>query len=163
MISSSWPPSSSPVPFMMARLMLSAGMLSVLASAMAFRSRGFPSGSPPPIRAAIVISLMNLVKARPRFESIAAFLCLILCHLEWPDIKVLLTNASISGHSLARSKRGLKVFPAERIGGSAELPALDKAGWLRQQANIAKPPQLAQTGRLFKKLESMLEQPPRLR
>ena len=26
-----------------------------------------------------------------------------------------------------------------------------KAGWLRQSTNIAKPPQLAQTGRLFKK------------
>src|SRR4029453_15155296 len=71
---------------MMARLILSAGILSVLASRIAFLRRGFPSGSPPPIRAAIVISLMNLVKARPRFESIAAFLCLILCHLEWPDI-----------------------------------------------------------------------------
>ena len=38
--------------------------------------------------------------------------------------------------------------------GEQELPALDKAGWLRQQGNIAKPPQLAQTGQLFKKIES---------
>jgi len=41
-----------------------------------------------------------------------------------------------------------------KLRGEAELPALDKAGWLRQQRNVAKPPQLAQTGRLFKKIES---------
>src|SRR5689334_25238675 len=71
---------------MTARLMLSVGMFTAFASAMALRDRGLPSGSPPPIRAAIVISLISLVKARPRFASMAPFLCLILCHLEWPDI-----------------------------------------------------------------------------
>src|SRR5262245_45995401 len=90
---------------MMARLILSAGIFSVLASAIAFLRRGFPSGSPPPIRAAMVISLMNLVKARPRLESIAAFLCLILCHLEWPDIDTPQVKSN-SGHSLARTKWG---------------------------------------------------------
>src|SRR5437870_198195 len=71
---------------MMARLMLSAGMFSSLASDTAFLSLGLPSTSPPPIRAAIVISLMTFVNMRPRLASMAPFLCLILCHLEWPDI-----------------------------------------------------------------------------
>src|SRR5438034_3345465 len=71
---------------MTARLMLSTGILTPLASEIAFRKRGFPSGAAPPMRAAIVISLISFVKARPRFEAMAAFWCLILCHLEWPDI-----------------------------------------------------------------------------
>src|SRR2546422_6040884 len=66
--------------------MLSAGMLTPLAANTAVRNRGFPSWSPPPIRAAIVISLMSFVNMRPRLASRAPFLCLILCHLEWPDI-----------------------------------------------------------------------------
>src|SRR5437867_13360688 len=70
----------------MARLILSAGMFNSLASATALRRRGLPSASPPPIRAAIVISLMTFVNIRPRLASMAPFLCLILCHLEWPDI-----------------------------------------------------------------------------
>src|SRR5215831_17163181 len=99
---------------MTARLMLSVGILTALASVMAFLSRGLPSGSPPPIRAALVISLMSLVKARPRFASIAPFLCLILCHLEWPDIDLSLTirqfrfqfNKEMGGRSWKIGERG---------------------------------------------------------
>src|SRR2546422_10362574 len=29
---------------------------------------------------------MSFVNMRPRFASMAPFLCLMLCHLEWPDI-----------------------------------------------------------------------------
>src|SRR5580704_594756 len=71
----------------MARLMFSAGMFSAFAAAMALRRRGLPSGSPPPWRAAMVISLMRRVKILPRLASSAPFLCLIVAHLEWPDIK----------------------------------------------------------------------------
>src|SRR5437867_3535106 len=71
---------------MMARLMLSAGMLFALAVATASRSRGLASMSPPPLRAATVISLINRVKMRPRLASVAAFLCLIECHFECPDM-----------------------------------------------------------------------------
>src|SRR5215475_10633505 len=70
----------------MAFLMLSLGMFSALASATALRRRGFFSGSPPPNLAAITISLMMRVKILPRLASSAPFLCLIECHLEWPDI-----------------------------------------------------------------------------
>src|SRR5580698_3321573 len=74
----------------MARLMLSAGMFSALAAAMAPRRRGLPSGSPPPpVLAAIVISLMRRVKILPRLASRAPFLCLIVAHFEWPDMDYL--------------------------------------------------------------------------
>src|SRR5271154_4080398 len=71
---------------MMARLMLSAGMLAALASVTALRRRGFMSGSPPPPRAAIIISLIMRVNALPRLASVAAFLCLMVAHLECPDM-----------------------------------------------------------------------------
>src|SRR6202044_879358 len=71
---------------MMARLMLSAGMLAAFASVTALRRRGFISGSPPPLRAAIIISLIMRVNAFPRLASVAAFLCLMVAHLECPDM-----------------------------------------------------------------------------
>src|SRR5688500_20302020 len=66
--------------------MLSAGMLTDFASAMIVRRRGLLSGSPPPARAATVNSLMIRVNTLPRLASAAPFLCLIVCHLEWPDM-----------------------------------------------------------------------------
>src|SRR6202035_5197584 len=66
--------------------MLSAGMFSDLAARMAPRRRGLVSGSPPPFFAAMVISLISRVKILPRFASSAPFLCLIVAHLEWPDM-----------------------------------------------------------------------------
>src|SRR5437762_9659911 len=71
----------------MARLILSAGMFSALAAAIAVLRRGFVSGSPP-LLAAIAISLMRRVKILPRLASSAPFLCLIVAHLEWPDIGI---------------------------------------------------------------------------
>src|SRR5713101_8287703 len=70
----------------MARLMLSAGMLTDLALSTAVRRRGLEPGSPPPRRAAMDISRMILVKIFPRLASSAPFLCLMECHLECPDI-----------------------------------------------------------------------------
>src|SRR6476660_1879529 len=79
--------------------MLSAGMLTDLASATTVRSRGLLSMSPPPARAATVSSLMMRVKIFPRFASAAPFLCLIVAHLEWPDMMKLQRNlASLSAH-----------------------------------------------------------------
>src|SRR5262245_12431769 len=95
-----WPssydtPGSSPVPRRIARLMFSAGMLFCFASAMIVRSRGFMSGSPPPARAATVNCLMRRVKILPRFASAAPFLCLMECHLEWPDIAELPSKSAV--------------------------------------------------------------------
>src|SRR6266481_9556033 len=70
----------------MARSMFSLGMFSPLAARIAVRKRGLEFGSPPPMRAAIEISRIILVKTRPRFASVAAFLCLIVAHFECPDM-----------------------------------------------------------------------------
>ena len=70
----------------MARLILSFGILAVLAVDMACRRRGFASESPPPSRAAIINSFISFVNILPRFESVAAFLRLIVAHLLCPDI-----------------------------------------------------------------------------
>src|SRR5437764_15454790 len=77
---------------MMARLILSAGILTAFAATIAVRSRGLASGSPPP-RAAIMISLIRRVNALPRLASRAAFLCLIVAHLLCPDIENLSSSA----------------------------------------------------------------------
>src|SRR5215217_7246785 len=61
-------------------------MLTDFASATMVRSRGLVSMSPPPARAATVSSLMMRVKTLPRLASAAPFLCLMVCHLEWPDM-----------------------------------------------------------------------------
>ena len=66
----------------MARVMLSTGIFLLLAIKIEVLRRGLPSGSPPPSRAATVISLMSLVKTFPRLASAAPFLCFILAHLE---------------------------------------------------------------------------------
>ena len=66
----------------MARSMFSAGMLFCRAVTTAVRNRGLALMSPPPMRAATVISLMSLVKSFPRRASLCAFLCLIELHLE---------------------------------------------------------------------------------
>src|SRR3974390_3188604 len=75
----------------MARLMLSAGMFSALAAATAVRRRGFFSTSPP-LLAAMVISLIRRVKILPRLASSAPFLCLIVAHFEWPDMRDLVRH-----------------------------------------------------------------------
>src|SRR5690348_3219429 len=70
--------------------MFSFGMLTARAPSIASRSRGLPSGSPPPALAATVISRMILVHADARRESVTAFLRLICFHLLWPAMAELL-------------------------------------------------------------------------
>src|SRR3954454_19928116 len=47
--------------------------------------------SPPPMRAATSMFLISLANILPRRASMTAFLCLVVAHLEWPDIVPLLT------------------------------------------------------------------------
>src|SRR5690606_10517742 len=82
-------PASSPAPRLRARSMLSLGTEDFFAFWMASYSVGLPSGSPPPVRAATSMFLINFAKSFPRFASIAAFLCLVVAHLEWPLIPLL--------------------------------------------------------------------------
>src|SRR5215469_9146247 len=72
----------------MARSMLSLGIFSFFAAAIAVRRRGLELGSAPPMRAAMVSSRIRRVKTRPRLASVAAFLCLIVAHFECPDMTV---------------------------------------------------------------------------
>src|SRR2546425_5413793 len=110
-------PSSSPVPFWMARLMLSSGMLTDLAFSTAVRRRGFELASPPPRRAAIDISRMILVKTLPRLASRAPFLCLMEAHLECPDIGSLLQQ---SGGCESTTRPGNKKAPTLAASGLHE-------------------------------------------
>src|SRR3989338_2474242 len=66
--------------------MLSDGMLASLAFITTVRKRGFVSTLPPPFLAATVNSLINFVNKAPRLASSAPFLCLIVAHLECPDM-----------------------------------------------------------------------------
>src|SRR5437764_15437597 len=99
----------------MARLILSAGIFSAFAAAIAVRRRGLVSGSPP-LFAAMLISLIRRVKILPRLASNAPFLCLIVAHLLWPDIVQPLLETSFvmdlfnSGKTL--SKNGAGRIPA---------------------------------------------------
>src|SRR5216683_4531417 len=79
---------SSPVPRLIARSMLSFGMLCERAVKIALRSRGFAAGSPPPVFAAMLISLESLLKRLPRFASIAPLNRLTFDHLLCPAIGV---------------------------------------------------------------------------
>src|SRR5690349_4211445 len=81
------PPASRPEPRLTARSMLSFGTELFFAFWMASYSVGLPAGSPPPIRAATSTFLMSLANILPRLESMTAFLCFVVAHLEWPDIQ----------------------------------------------------------------------------
>src|ERR1700753_1304920 len=78
------PPASSPAPRLRARSTLSAGTEVFRAFCIASYSVGVPSGSPPPVRAATSMFLISFAKSLPRLASIAAFLCFVVAHLEWP-------------------------------------------------------------------------------
>src|SRR3954453_8558422 len=79
-------PASAPEPRLTARSMLSLGTELFFAFWMASYSVGLPPGSPPPVRAATSMFLINLANILPRLASTTAFLCFVVAHLEWPDI-----------------------------------------------------------------------------
>src|SRR5579864_3800306 len=79
-----------PVPFAIARSMLSLGIEASLAFWIALVSAALASGSPPPSRAATVMARASLVNCAPRRASTIAFLCLIPAHLECPDMDPIL-------------------------------------------------------------------------
>src|SRR3989338_1756494 len=79
-------PSFPPVPRRIALSMVSFFIFCKRALSVANRSQELVLGSPPPLRAATVISRMSLVKTLPRTASVLAFLCLILAHLLCPAI-----------------------------------------------------------------------------
>src|SRR6266487_924774 len=86
------PPASAPLPRWTARSMLSFGTELFLAFWIASYSVGLPAGSPPPVRAATSTVLISLANSLPRLASTTAFLCLVVAHLEWPDISAVLPH-----------------------------------------------------------------------
>src|SRR5699024_11907168 len=64
--------------------MLSPGTEDFFAFWIASYSVGLPAGSPPPVRAATSMFLISRANSLPRLASIAAFLCLVVAHLECP-------------------------------------------------------------------------------
>src|SRR6202050_3415292 len=80
------PPASTPLPRRTARSMLSFGTELFFAFWMASKRVGLPLTSPPPVRAATSMFLIILANSVPRLASPTAFLCLVVAHLEWPDI-----------------------------------------------------------------------------
>src|SRR3954447_21395892 len=67
--------------------MLSLGTEVFLAFWIASYRVGLPAGSPPPARAATSMFLISLANSMPRRASMTAFLCLVVAHLEWPDMR----------------------------------------------------------------------------
>jgi hypothetical protein len=63
---------------------LSAGTEFFFALAIASNNVGLPETSAPPARAETSIALISFAKFLARLESIIAFLCLVVAHLEWP-------------------------------------------------------------------------------
>src|SRR5262245_56045715 len=73
--------------------MLSPGRFCSRAFSSARRSRGLPPGSPPPRRAATVISRIRRVKTLPRLASARSLRCLTLAHRLWPAMVLIILYA----------------------------------------------------------------------
>src|SRR5450830_879752 len=72
---------------------------------------GFPARSAPPSLAATSMFLMSLANDLARRESLIAFWCLVVAHLEWPDMLNILASAA-----------GAADEPCRRVGIPARLP-----------------------------------------
>src|SRR5688572_5256742 len=106
--------------------MLSLGMLLSVALSTASRNRGFMPGSPPPMRAATVISLMMRVKILPRLASCRPLRCWMLAHLLCPAIWVSCCQPPL--------KRGRK------RNGNIRLPPFSRAKTVLSALLVAKSP-----------------------
>src|ERR1043165_5949132 len=76
--------------------MLSLGTEVFLAFWMASTRVGFPERSAPPILAATSMFLMSLANDLARRESMIAFLCFVVAHLEWPDMRAIVFGGRVA-------------------------------------------------------------------
>src|SRR6476619_76853 len=83
-------------PRWIARSMLSFGIEYDRAFATAAARVLLAAGSGPPSFAATMIARESFENSWPRFLSVAAFLCLIVDHLEWPDMEPPLSPAPVA-------------------------------------------------------------------
>src|SRR5215510_9556194 len=126
------PPASRPEPRLTARSMLSLGTEDFLAFWIASYSVGLPPGSPPPIRSATSMFLISLANILPRRASMTAFLCLVVAHFEWPDMRSLPCAGAWGGSAVPHEVHEQLVDPAvagdlrvERRGEQAAAPDTD--------------------------------------
>src|SRR6185369_639609 len=98
----------------MLRLMVSAGMLAALALSTASRRRGLAERSPPPWRAATMISRMTRVHTLPRFSSWRPLRSWMFAHLLCPA-----TEKSFSLFALIIGAKGHFTFEARQAPGTA--------------------------------------------
>src|SRR5262249_55408525 len=103
------------------------------AARIAVRRRGLEFGSPPPMREAMVSSRIRRVKTRPRLASVAAFLCLIVAHLECPDMTIPLLLHEISRD---RAHRAAASRPLAWQNGQA-IPQLSAEDYGEPQTRVA--------------------------
>src|SRR6266542_2090910 len=107
--------------------MVSFGTELSLAFWMASARVGLPSGLPPPVRAATSMARMSLAKSLPRRASLAPFWCLMVDHLEWPDMGLPLSFVD-SGAPAVRAPRGPgSAWARPGLGRIGRLP-VDAAG-----------------------------------
>src|SRR3954467_12198263 len=71
---------------------------------------GLPERSAPPIFAATSMFLMSLANDFARRESFIAFWCLVVAHLEWPDMLNILASGRFAPVARFRQRRGLLVM-----------------------------------------------------
>src|SRR6266571_3597518 len=103
--------------------MLSLGTEFFLAFWIASYRVGLPAGSPPPVRAATSTFLIRRAKSLPRLASMAAFLCLVVAHFEWPDIAPPLLSLCLA-HQLHEAAMHAQVTGELRVEGGREQIAL---------------------------------------
>src|SRR4051812_23231672 len=93
--------------------MLSFGRFSARALSIASRSRGLPPGSPPPSRAATVISRISRVKIFPRFASARSFRCLTFAQRLCPAMVLIILYGMAAPLLVAKSgSTALQLLPA---------------------------------------------------
>src|SRR3954468_2278473 len=128
------PPASAPLPRRTARSMLSFGTELFLAFWMASYSVGLPAGSPPPVRAATSTFLISLANILPRLASMTAFLCLVVAHLECPDIYLSVFNPIPACRRPAQRSAGAPSDHPSAPGGTrwrAGYPAVPRRSYRR--------------------------------
>src|SRR6478609_3676873 len=95
----------------MARSMLSFGTEVFFAFCTASTRVGLPDMSAPPIFAATSMFLMSFANDFARRESMIAFLCLVVAHLECPDMRLLNRILVRPSHGPRVTILGQEAFP----------------------------------------------------
>src|SRR5262244_3464998 len=139
-------PPSAPAPRLTARSMFSLGTELFLAFWMASYRVRLPPGSPPPVRAATSMFLISLANSLPRLASTTAFLCLVVAHLEWPDISAVLpheihevpVNPQVTGELGVERRRQQAALP-DRDDPTRGRPGLHRAEHLHSGAGRLHP------------------------